>query len=194
MKQANSVQLALRPLLGNTQHEWTSYSAMEDIFKFIKEKLDQATDLERSNEKESLALNKAVEATIYFSAGPGGDENSPSQSPAKRDNGKDGFDSLTAEGFSRDHVPLEGAGVAGESLRTGNAPASVVMEMPTTAAGTQGTENFEGQSAITGPSTAKPPDSAIASTFALPSAQNRTFLSHSLLRAIVSAWPTLSRF
>ena len=86
MEQAYPVQLALRPLLGNTHHEWTSYSAivvrklllaMEDIFKFIGEKLNQATALELLVEKEpALALNKAVQATRYFSKGSGGDENS----------------------------------------------------------------------------------------------------------------------
>ena len=82
-------------------------------------------------------------------------------------------------------MPLERAVVAGESRSPGNASASVAMEMPTTPAGTQGSENFEGQSAVTGSSVAKPPDRAAAPTLEPPSPQHRTFLAHSLLGEVV---------
>ena len=38
-------------LSGHSRHEWISFSAMEDIFKFIQEKFDTATALELSNPK-----------------------------------------------------------------------------------------------------------------------------------------------
>ena len=155
---------------------------MEDIFKFIEEKLEQATALERSNETP-LPPNQAVEAANYFSPERGGEENSPPQPSPMRDTGSSGSDSGSVEDLLRDYLPLEEAAVARESLRNCNATTPNVTEMPTTGAGTHGSENFEGQSqsAVTGFLDQKPSDSAVAPTFTLPSAQNRKFLAHSLL-------------